>query len=146
MCSQDDDLPDPNIIAGTCLCKENVEGEQCDRCKPGFFNFSAENADGCQPCNCHLDGSVTVDSCDPESGQCECVMGVSGRQCNMCPSGTVGPSQTTSTLCLNCFCNGFSTTCDSDSGWYQARVNDLFETEEDQQSFRTDGELTPNTV
>ena len=22
---------------GTCVCKENVVGEKCDKCKPGFF-------------------------------------------------------------------------------------------------------------
>ena len=146
VCSHSDDPSDPSIVAGMCLCKDNVEGDRCDRCKPGFFNLSSENADGCQPCDCNPEGSMTVDTCDLQSGQCECVMGVGGRRCDMCPSGTVGPSQTTTPICLDCFCDGYSTTCVSDSGWYQARVNNLFGTEEERQSFRImNGELAPNT-
>ena len=30
---------------GQCSCKSNVDGIDCDRCKPGFFNFSDA---GCQ--------------------------------------------------------------------------------------------------
>lgn len=146
MCFHDNDPYDPSVIAGTCLCKANVEGEKCDRCKQGFFNLSSANPDGCQPCDCNSEGSETVDRCDPGSGQCECVTGVGGRQCDVCPPGTVGPSQTTSTVCVDCFCNGYSETCVSDGGWFQARVDNLFETEDETQSFRTDGELTPNTV
>ena len=33
---------------GTCQCLPNVEGEQCQRCKSGFYNLSAANPQGCQ--------------------------------------------------------------------------------------------------
>uniref|UniRef100_A0A3P8R9V6 Laminin subunit alpha 2 n=1 Tax=Astatotilapia calliptera TaxID=8154 RepID=A0A3P8R9V6_ASTCA len=35
-----------------CICKENVEGENCDRCKLGFYNLQASNRPGCEKCSC----------------------------------------------------------------------------------------------
>jgi hypothetical protein len=32
----------------TCECKLNVAGENCDRCKHGYFNLSLSNPSGCQ--------------------------------------------------------------------------------------------------
>ncbi|XP_039603409.1 laminin subunit alpha-2 isoform X4 [Polypterus senegalus] len=37
---------------GQCTCKPNVEGEHCDRCKPGTFGLSANNPLGCSNCYC----------------------------------------------------------------------------------------------
>ena len=34
-------------VDNTCLCKSNVEGANCDRCKPGFVNLTQSNPDGC---------------------------------------------------------------------------------------------------
>ncbi|KAK2499442.1 hypothetical protein MC885_018429, partial [Smutsia gigantea] len=36
-------------VAGQCLCKENVEGAKCDRCKPNHYRLSATDPVGCQP-------------------------------------------------------------------------------------------------
>ncbi|XP_064625988.1 laminin subunit alpha lam-3-like [Lineus longissimus] len=30
----------------------NVKGEQCDRCKPGYYNLDITNPNGCSPCFC----------------------------------------------------------------------------------------------
>eukprot|EP00064_Thunnus_orientalis_P005404 superscaffoldBa00000528_g5418 len=35
-----------------CVCKENVEGENCDRCKLGFYNLQGDNRRGCEKCSC----------------------------------------------------------------------------------------------
>ncbi|EHB10219.1 Laminin subunit alpha-3 [Heterocephalus glaber] len=35
-----------------CFCKENVEGEQCDRCHEGSFHFDPANPKGCSDCFC----------------------------------------------------------------------------------------------
>lgn len=32
--------------------QEHVEGENCDRCKPGFFNLQQNNPKGCEECFC----------------------------------------------------------------------------------------------
>uniref|UniRef100_A0A670YYY9 Laminin subunit alpha 2 n=1 Tax=Pseudonaja textilis TaxID=8673 RepID=A0A670YYY9_PSETE len=37
---------------GQCTCKMNVEGINCDRCKPGRFGLSAKNPLGCNSCYC----------------------------------------------------------------------------------------------
>ncbi|KAM7395151.1 hypothetical protein PAMA_006754 [Pampus argenteus] len=38
---------------GKCSCKENVEGDNCDRCKPATFGLSARNPMGCSKCYCY---------------------------------------------------------------------------------------------
>ncbi|XP_078253630.1 laminin subunit alpha-1 isoform X4 [Rhinoraja longicauda] len=35
-----------------CQCKRNVEGENCDLCKPGFYNLQERNPEGCTECFC----------------------------------------------------------------------------------------------
>jgi hypothetical protein len=37
-CQMEED-PVRNLRAGECICKENVDGVRCDRCKNGFFNL-----------------------------------------------------------------------------------------------------------
>ncbi|KAM7367692.1 hypothetical protein PAMP_013975 [Pampus punctatissimus] len=38
---------------GKCSCKENVEGDNCDRCKPDTFGLSVRNPMGCSKCYCY---------------------------------------------------------------------------------------------
>jgi coxsackievirus/adenovirus receptor len=40
--------PVRNLRAGECICKENVNGVRCDRCKDGFFNLQQDNLQGCE--------------------------------------------------------------------------------------------------
>uniref|UniRef100_A0A665UZW2 Heparan sulfate proteoglycan 2 n=1 Tax=Echeneis naucrates TaxID=173247 RepID=A0A665UZW2_ECHNA len=35
-----------------CSCKNNVAGDLCDECKPGFFHLSEANSEGCLRCFC----------------------------------------------------------------------------------------------
>nr|XP_032526331.1 basement membrane-specific heparan sulfate proteoglycan core protein [Danaus plexippus plexippus] len=37
---------------GRCSCKQNVEGEFCDRCRPGTFGLDENNPLGCHSCYC----------------------------------------------------------------------------------------------
>uniref|UniRef100_A0AAQ6AGQ0 Basement membrane-specific heparan sulfate proteoglycan core protein n=1 Tax=Amphiprion ocellaris TaxID=80972 RepID=A0AAQ6AGQ0_AMPOC len=38
---------------GKCSCKVNVEGDNCDRCKPDMFGLSVQNPLGCSKCYCY---------------------------------------------------------------------------------------------
>ncbi|KAM7349794.1 terribly reduced optic lobes isoform 6-T6 [Cochliomyia hominivorax] len=37
---------------GYCYCKANVQGTYCDQCRPGTYDLSASNPDGCTECYC----------------------------------------------------------------------------------------------
>ncbi|XP_045541991.1 basement membrane-specific heparan sulfate proteoglycan core protein isoform X1 [Papilio machaon] len=38
--------------SGYCRCKQNVEGQSCDRCRPGTFGLDSDNPLGCHSCYC----------------------------------------------------------------------------------------------
>uniref|UniRef100_A0A4X2KND4 Laminin subunit beta 4 n=1 Tax=Vombatus ursinus TaxID=29139 RepID=A0A4X2KND4_VOMUR len=84
--------PDPalGIEAGRCLCKDNVEGAQCDQCKPGYYGLNANDPLGCQPCNCNPFGSVPFSTCDAVTGQCLCQQFAIGPHCEECLVGYWG--------------------------------------------------------
>ncbi|XP_069094728.1 laminin subunit beta-3 [Pleurodeles waltl] len=72
--------------AGRCLCKENTDGERCDRCKVGFYKLSGENPQGCTRCPCNPRGTRPNIPCDPETGRCVCLPNVIGPACDQCAS------------------------------------------------------------
>ncbi|XP_018022771.1 laminin subunit beta-1 isoform X4 [Hyalella azteca] len=72
------------LVAGRCSCKQNVDGLKCDNCKPGYWNFTAENPLGCQDCTCNRLGTVNNQGCNVHSGECQCKRFVTGRDCNQC--------------------------------------------------------------
>ncbi|XP_077565318.1 laminin subunit alpha-2 isoform X2 [Stigmatopora nigra] len=80
------DLSRPNScdpITGQCLlCRHGYSGVACDSCDDGFFG-EAVTAKNCQPCRCHVNGSVS-EICNKESGRCQCKENVVGRQCDDC--------------------------------------------------------------
>lgn len=86
-------------MTGQCWCYPHVEGLDCSRCKPGYFNFSSGH--GCQPCGCDSIGSVS-NTCNEFDGKCECHSNYGGRQCTECPLGQFGDPKT---RCQNCNCN-----------------------------------------
>lgn len=43
-----------DALSGRCVCKENVDGQRCDRCKQGFFNLRQDNPAGCQGRKKHI--------------------------------------------------------------------------------------------
>ena len=105
-------------INGQCECHHGVEGEKCDRCQPKFFNLARG---GCQPCNCHIPGSLdNTPTCDPISGQCTCKANVVGQKCKQCKVGFMGAENSYGEIapdidnpfgCIPCFCFGHSNTC-----------------------------------
>ncbi|KAI5705223.1 hypothetical protein M8J75_013109 [Diaphorina citri] len=66
-----------------CFCKPGYTGPLCDRCAYGYFGFPSQPNGSCEPCNCSPYGSVS-DECHEESGQCNCRIGITGRDCSQC--------------------------------------------------------------
>ena len=56
--------------------QENVEGKNCDRCKPGFYNLKERNPEGCSECFCF----GVSDVCDSLSWPISQVRAPSGSQ------------------------------------------------------------------
>ncbi|XP_014478060.1 PREDICTED: basement membrane-specific heparan sulfate proteoglycan core protein isoform X5 [Dinoponera quadriceps] len=48
-----------SCVEGRCECKRNVEGPECNRCRPSTYGLRAENIDGCIECYC----SGVTDQC-----------------------------------------------------------------------------------
>ncbi|XP_039313933.1 basement membrane-specific heparan sulfate proteoglycan core protein isoform X8 [Solenopsis invicta] len=48
-----------SCVDGRCECKRNVEGPECNRCRPSTYGLRAENIDGCVECYC----SGVTDQC-----------------------------------------------------------------------------------
>ncbi|KAK6631889.1 hypothetical protein RUM44_006919 [Polyplax serrata] len=71
-----------------CNCKPGYSGQFCERCAYGWFGRSETPGGSCQPCKCNVFGSVS-DECDEKTGQCNCRPGINGRDCSVCPEGTV---------------------------------------------------------
>ncbi|XP_072412134.1 laminin subunit alpha-2 isoform X3 [Chiloscyllium punctatum] len=106
-CNYNLDLSVPgscNSLTGECLrCIEGVSGQFCDQCAEGFFG-DAVVARNCQPCDCHVNGSV-AELCDKQTGQCQCKHNVVGRQCDHCLSENYYLHS--SRGCIPCNCNSF---------------------------------------
>ncbi|GFO06368.1 laminin subunit beta-2, partial [Plakobranchus ocellatus] len=87
-CNPDGTVPDVgcDMETGLCRCKRNVQNENCDSCYPGFYGLSADNQDGCQPCDCDLGGSYGS-NCEQTSGQCECRPHIGGKHCRKVDPG-----------------------------------------------------------
>jgi len=77
--------------------------------------LSASDANGCQPCNCNVDGTVGGSAqCNRVNGQCSCKSNVMGLRCNQCIDGTTGLDGSNPDGCSMCQCDALgSTGCDS---------------------------------
>ncbi|KAM6399992.1 laminin subunit gamma-3 [Rhynochetos jubatus] len=98
--------------SGTCLCKTNVTGWKCERCKDGYHSLSEG---GCRPCACDPAGSMGT--CDPNTGHCTCKERVEGHLCNRCQPGWFNLQPHNPTGCTSCFCYGHSAACTAADGY-----------------------------
>ncbi|KAB0377271.1 hypothetical protein FD755_011715 [Muntiacus reevesi] len=71
-------------VTGQCVCKEHVQGERCDLCKPGFTGLTFSNPQGCHRCDCSILGARRDMPCDEETGRCVCLPHVVGPKCDQC--------------------------------------------------------------
>lgn len=105
-----------NALSGKCICKVNVEGARCDKCKDGFFGISGSDLAGCSHCDCSVKGTVAGNNvCDKTTGQCLCKEGFTGRQCSTCKEGYFGYPPSAPTECKECDCypsGSTNMTCD----------------------------------
>ncbi|XP_042867621.1 laminin subunit beta-1-like isoform X3 [Penaeus japonicus] len=128
------------LLAGRCHCKINVDGLKCDRCKAGYWNFTADNPEGCQeiaedyknqprsewpqkPCTCHLLGTLNNAGCNVLTGECSCKRFVTGRDCNQCLPQHYGLSEHPDG-CQPCDCDrggSLDNNCDVLSGQCKCR-------------------------
>ena len=111
-----------HATSGQCQCKENVMGLKCDQCINGTTSLSALNDDGCSPCSCNVDGSVSS-ICDAVTGDCMCKPGVGGTNCDQCLDGYFGFS---TNGCESCTCNengAISNVCNKETGRCTCRPN-----------------------
>ncbi|KAM9077023.1 LOW QUALITY PROTEIN: laminin subunit beta-4 [Megaptera novaeangliae] len=76
--------PDLGFVAGHCLCKENVEGAKCDRCKTNHYGLNVTDPLGCQPCDCNPLRSLPLLTCIATQGQCLCQSLATGPHCEEC--------------------------------------------------------------
>jgi laminin alpha 3/5 len=51
-------------FSGSCQCKTNVVGRDCDKCAPDHWGF--KSCYGCRQCNCQIASEGT--NCDDETG------------------------------------------------------------------------------
>lgn len=73
--------PNSELEKAVCIdCKNNTEGERCNRCKLGYFKISEDIRDGCRRCMCNGHGWL----CNPNNGEnCNCHNNTENdRQCN----------------------------------------------------------------
>ncbi|KFU90605.1 Laminin subunit gamma-3, partial [Chaetura pelagica] len=104
-----------------CLCKANVTGWKCERCKEGFHSLSEG---GCRPCTCDPAGSVGT--CDPNTGHCTCKERVEGHLCNRCQPGWFNLQPHNPAGCTSCFCYGHSTACTAAGGYEVTHISSDF--------------------
>ncbi|KAK0176557.1 hypothetical protein PV328_000678 [Microctonus aethiopoides] len=96
-----------DLLNGTCKCKENVVGRQCNKCQDGYSQFPY-----CEKCDCDIRGT-TDEICDQYTAECFCKENVQGQACDLCKEGTFNLQSTNEQGCSKCFCFGKTTRCDS---------------------------------
>ncbi|XP_015117099.1 laminin subunit alpha [Diachasma alloeum] len=107
-----------DLLNGTCRCKENVVGRQCDKCRPGYSQFPY-----CEKCDCDLRGT-TADVCDQFTAECHCKTNVQGSACDICAEGTFNLQPNNEEGCSKCFCFGKTTRCVS-ANLYRSHTFDM---------------------
>ncbi|KAG8132023.1 hypothetical protein E2320_009904, partial [Naja naja] len=85
-CDPDGTVSDSSCdrMNGRCVCKDNVQGDRCHLCKPGFTQLTNSNPQGCRECACNILGSRRNVPCDDETGRCFCLSNVVGEKCDEC--------------------------------------------------------------
>ena len=89
---------DPN--SGACLCRDHVNGTRCDVCSDGSY-IASTHLDSCTPCACVANTTQANNTCDMNSGICNCLDKYSGRRCQSCSLGHYQSGKD----CIPCACS-----------------------------------------
>ncbi|XP_064622303.1 usherin-like [Lineus longissimus] len=113
-----------NRSSGQCPCKGNVFDMKCDKCKAQMWNLNETNPEGCQNCDCDVQGTVQGKlNCDQNTGQCTCLSQRTGRRCEKCIDG-YHVKNATAGGCTECKCSNGAldgTVCDPITGQCQCK-------------------------
>ncbi|XP_031777264.1 uncharacterized protein LOC100678116 isoform X3 [Nasonia vitripennis] len=112
-------------------CKKGMQSSRCEDsyhgcCPDGKTAALGPDEAGCpNQCGCNRLGSLS-DTCDPETGQCECRPGVGGIKCDRCMPGYWGLSKVGKGVkgCIPCGCSLFGSTredCEQMTGFCVCR-------------------------
>ncbi|XP_048364494.1 laminin subunit alpha-3 [Sphaerodactylus townsendi] len=101
-------------VTGKCICPPQTVKPRCEVCVKKHFSYHP--LAGCEACNCSSKGIINVadPECDKTNGQCKCLSGITGRQCDLCAPGSYGFPD-----CKPCKCNRGGTRpaiCDPQTG------------------------------
>ncbi|XP_026299731.1 laminin subunit alpha [Apis mellifera] len=107
-----------DFFNGSCRCKENVVGRQCDKCRPGYSQFPH-----CEKCDCDIRGT-TEEICDQYTAECYCKENVQGLACDICKEGTFNIQENNEEGCTKCFCFGKTSRCVS-ANLYRTQISDM---------------------
>ncbi|KAF7662191.1 hypothetical protein LDENG_00243610 [Lucifuga dentata] len=96
-----------NHITGRCRkCLGHTEGDHCEHCQRGYYGNALDQTTGqkCKPCSCSPAGtSGQVNECHRQTGSCQCLSHVTGRDCSQCEVGFF--SLQPGIGCERCKCN-----------------------------------------
>ncbi|XP_060628816.2 laminin subunit beta-3 isoform X2 [Anolis sagrei] len=126
-CDPDGTVPGSSCdpLNGRCVCKNNVQGDRCHLCKPGFTQLTNSNPQGCRDCACNVLGSRRNMPCDDETGHCFCLPNVVGEKCDACAANHwkiasgegCQPCQCNPQNSLSLQCNQFTGQCPCREGY-----------------------------
>ncbi|XP_072218688.1 laminin subunit alpha-2 [Leuresthes tenuis] len=112
-------------------CQDNTEGDQCERCSPGFYGVVRGFSDDCKPCACPLTNpennfSPTCVAEGFDDYRCTaCPEGYEGKYCERCATGYHGNPRMPGGRCEECKCSLWGALpgpCDSVTGQCRCRV------------------------
>lgn len=69
-----------------CQCPPGYQGQFCQLCVPGYHHDNGGPFARCVPCNCN----GHADSCNAETGKCDCQDNTDGHNCEQCAKGFYG--------------------------------------------------------
>ena len=115
-------------VTSQCYCKQHAVGLTCDQCEDTYYGLSRDNPEGCSRCDCYVIGTVGgAESCDINTGQCNCKLNTIGRTCDQCKDQFYNLSVDNGDYgCVDCNCDlrgSYSSSCHNVTGQCECRLH-----------------------